>query len=309
MSAIPPAPSDPSPIGPIADDASIHLLAELVLESLVSEAMPPSIVRFRRCGSAIEMGMLPLDGAHPSGFLVGHRPDDDCFALGLAAQGWAYHLAERAWPDRSGSRVHLATIVSRSGERAHLTRVDDPAHPLNHIDDAPPSGEQVDLLRRAFDLPTEPAPCPTGTYWSIEWLAGVSDLHAERGVEAPPLGWPAVVAAHPAASLLRTGGEDPEDHDFIEMVASFARVCDWSRVRALVDSGGYRSAGLLSGDGAWFDDGSIARYLLGRCPPLATLRADVRAVVTPDADRRITEVLDALDVPDAVWPDIDASAA
>lgn len=307
MSASPP----PKPAGsspePSADDASIHLLAELILDGLVDGDMPPSIVRFSRTGSAIQLAACPLDDAHPSGLLVGYRPDD-CFALGVAAHGWAYPIEQRSRPDRSRTRVHLVSVVSCSGEHAHLTYAEDPDHPLNDVGDAVPSGEQVDLLRRSFALSTDPPPCGTDTYWSMEWLAAVADTGASLG-SGGRMEWADVSQLHPAATLLDAGGLEASVHDFTEMVTSFGRVCDWGRVRYLVDRGTYDHVDLVPGDGEWFDDGSIARYLLARMSPLPELRSMVQMVVSPDADRRIDEVLDALCVPSRVWPDVDASAA
>lgn len=262
-----------------ADDASIHLVAGHVIDAVQSGVLPPAVLRLRRSDDAIDVEATPLEDAHPSELLVGHRLDERYFAVGVAARGWAYHCeadpAER-------SRVSVVSIISRSGEHANVTRADDADHPVNSIDEAPTAGEQVDLMLRCLGLDTAPPPCPATDYWTLEWMASIADEILDTG-DVCELEWDDVRALHPAAILLRLGGYDPDEHDFAEMASSFGRITDWSRIRTMIDNGGYGAVGLEPGDGEWFDDGSIARYLMSRLPPVENLRTTVESGVSRDA--------------------------
>lgn len=272
----------PAHLSVSADDASIHLVIGPILDAVTIGELPPSILRLRRIGDGIDVEATPLDGCHPSELLIGHRVDDRYFALGIAARGWAYHA--EAHPD-DRARVSVVSIMSRTGEHANATRADDPDHPVNAVDEAPTAGEQVDVMKRCLGLDTESAPCPSSAYWHLEWLASIVDeVMADGDVDEPDLmEWADVRALHPAAVLLRTGGVDPDEYDFVEMAESFGRITDWARIRSMIDNGGYAAVGLRAGDGAWFDDGSIARYLLARIPPTEFMIGVIRRGVTADA--------------------------
>lgn len=288
--------------GPSADDASIHLLADAVLDALNNDQISPSLVHVRRDGDTLDTDCQPFLDLHPRDYLLGYDVPPTYFAIGVAARGWAHHMDPDV--EVTPERVAVVSIVSRSGEQAQATATANPDHPLNLIDEPPPSGEQIDLMRRSLGLATAPPPCEPGVYWSMEWLGSIVDDSVAYQRE---LDWPAARALHPSSRLMTLGGVDPGDHEFADLVASFGRACDWSRIRAMVDEGAYRSIGLDAGDGTWFDDGSLARYLLSRCAPLPDMLDDLYGCVTEPARRHIEHVLDQVGMPDRIWPDTFAS--
>ncbi len=283
--------------GPLPADASLHLLATHLADALADEQLEPCLLHVGGVnGEGFDLGVLPLDGRHPTGDLLGFTAPDDWHALGLACHGWAYHVSERAHAGRRRTRVHTVTLVSRTGELAHRTRVDGCSSMAEQLEGQPPAGEQVDLLRRCLGLDTDPAPCDASVYWSIAWLAALLDD------EPTPSDWADAVERHPAMALLRRA-EWPSESDTAEILRSFHRVCDWDRMRSLAASGRYPVAELLPEEAAWLDDGAFARFVLSRCPPLRHLLDRVHDQLPGELVERIIDLLDELDVPAAAWPD------
>ncbi len=243
-----------------------------------------------------DLGVAPLDGRHPTDALLGQTAPDDWHAVGIATHGWAYHVAERGDPDRRRHRVHVVTLLSRSGEHAHRTNADDPS--LDEALDAElPSGEQVDLLRRVLGLPTDPPPCDAATYWSIEWLSALV------AADTPVRTLSDAIVRHPVTALIQQGTEIG-DADLVDVLRAFHRVMSWSRMRDLASVDRFSVPDLAPEHAAWFDDGSFARFVLNRCPPLHLLRARLGSHVGPQAAEDVLDLLDDLGVPDAAWPDL-----
>src|SRR5690606_9953570 len=150
----------PAPLGDhLATDASLHLLADHLTEALAGGELEPCLLHVATPDvDGFELGVKPLDGLHPTDVLLGTTAPADWHAVGIATHGWAYHVAERGDPARRRHRVHVVTLLSRSGEHAHRVRADD-----EDVEEAlgaePPGGEQVDLLRRVLGLRTDPPPC------------------------------------------------------------------------------------------------------------------------------------------------------
>ena len=288
---------------PVATDAFVHLVADQLVADLCAGDLSPTLVHITDDGTdRLEVGVRPLDGRHPTDDLVGFRAPETWHALGMATSGWAYAMAERGDPSRTRSRVHVVTLVSRTGELAHRTHVIDDDDLARALRDTPedPAGEQVDLLRLALGLPTAGPPCDSGVYWTIEWLSAL------LGADPAELrSWDAVAARHPAMALLRaeatTTVRSPDE--FVATVAAFNRVCNWERLRMLVNDGGFAVPDLVAADAAWFDDGGFARFVLNRCPPLAMLRSQVQDQLQPGLSERLDQMLEALRVPATSWPD------
>ncbi|HAS13012.1 MAG TPA: hypothetical protein DCS55_21265, partial [Acidimicrobiaceae bacterium] len=238
----------------------------------------------------------PLDGLHPTDALLGTTAPAEWHAVGIATHGWAYHVAERGDPGRRRHRVHVVTLLSRSGEHAHRTRADD-----EDLEEAlggeAPSGEQVDLLRRALGLPTDPPPCDPSTYWSIEWLSAIV------GAEHPIDTLSDAVALHPVTELLRRG-TSIGGADLVDVLTAFHRVLTWVRMRELATLGRFSVPDLDPEDAAWLDEGSFARFVLNRCPPLHLLKRRLDAQCSPEAADDVLDLLDDLGVPDTSWPDL-----
>ena len=289
--------------GPAPIDASLHLLADHLVDALIGDDLQPSLLHVS-AGDAtgFDLGMAPLDGRHPSELLIGQVAPPEWHALGVATGGWAYHRSDRGRTQRQRTRVSVVTLVSRSGEVAHRTRFHDPevlGLDVDGIDEAP-GGEQIDLLRLALSLPTAPPPCGTDVYWAIVWLSEILGVDADRLQT-----WDDVAALHPAMAVLRRGPRPesgPDGGELVEVVRAFRRVFTWEQLREMLVDDRFDIEELAPSDGAWFDDGSFARFLLNRCPPLPMLRRDVGARL-PHLAPQVLATLDQLDIPEAAWPD------
>lgn len=281
----------------LATDASLHLLADHLTEALANGELEPCLLHVAAPGAeGFDLGVKPLDGLHPTDVLLGTTAPDDWHAVGIATHGWAYHVAERADPGRRRHRVHVVTLLSRSGEHAHRTRADD-----EDLEDAlageAPGGEQVDLLQRVLGLPTDPPPCDASTYWSIEWLSAL--VRTEEPVESLA----DAVALHPVTNLLRRG-TGIADADLVDVLTAFHRVLGWGRMRELASLDRFSVPDLSPEDASWLDDGAFARFLLNRCPPLHLLRSRLDAHLPMEVADDVLDLLDDLGIPDTTWPDL-----
>jgi hypothetical protein len=288
----------PAPSGDhLATDASLHLLADHLTEILARGELRPCLLHVTTPDAdGFDLGVKPLDGVHPTDALLGTTAPTDWHAVGIATHGWAYHVAERGDPARRRHRVHVVTLLSRSGEHAHRTRSDDDDLDAVLADEAP-SGEQVDLLRRVLGLPTDPPPCDPSTYWSIEWLSALV------GTDQPVESLADAVGLHPVTGLLRRGTAIGAA-DTVDVLAAFHRVLTWGRLRELAALDRFSVPDLTPQDAAWLDDGSFARFVLNRCPPLHLLRARLDDHLPGAVADAVLDLLDDLGVPDTSWPDL-----
>jgi hypothetical protein len=288
----------PAPLGDhLATDASLHLLADHLTEALAEGELEPCLLHVATPDAdGFDLGVKPLDGLHPTDALLGTTAPDDWHAVGIATHGWAYHVAERGDPGRRRHRVHVVTLLSRSGEHAHRVRADD-----EDLEEAlgaeAPGGEQVDLLRRVLGLPTDPPPCDPSTYWSIEWLSAL--VRAEQPVETMA----AAIELHPVTQLLRRGTSIGAP-DLVDVLTAFHRVLTWGRMRELASLDRFTVPELDPEDAVWLDDGSFARFVLNRCPPLHLLKGRLDAHCSPDVADDVLDLLEDLGVPDTTWPDL-----
>lgn len=281
----------------LATDASLHLLADHLTEALAEGDLEPCLLHVATPdASGFDLGVCALDGKHPTDILLGQVAPDDWHAVGIATHGWAYHVVERGEPERRRHRVHVVTLLSRSGEHAHRTRSDDPAI-ADALDGELPAGEQVDLLRRVLGLATEPPPCDPSTYWSIEWLSALAGAGREVVTLVDAL------ALHPVTHLLERGIA-LDTADTLDVLTAFHRVLTWGRMRELAGLGRFTVPDLTPHGAAWLDDGSFARFVLNRCPPLHLLKARLHEHLGADVADGVLDLLDDLGVPDATWPDL-----
>lgn len=288
----------PAPLGDhLATDASLHLLADHLTEALAAGDIEPSLLHVAAPDAdGFDLGLAPLDGRHPTDALLGQTAPEHWHAVGLATHGWAYHVAERGNPDRRRHRVHVVTLLTRSGEHVHRTHAED-EDLRDALASELPSGEQVDLLRRVLGLPTEPPPCDAATYWSIEWLSALV------GTETPPTTLAEAVLLHPVATLIRRGASIG-DADLLDVITAFHRVMSWGRMRELASADRFSVPELAADDAAWLDDGSFARFVLNRCPPLDRLRARLGSHLPTEAADDVLDLLDDVGVPHTAWPDV-----
>lgn len=283
------------PDDPTVVDASLHLLVDGLLTSLVDGELTPSLLHVAPIEDGLDLGTRPLDGAHPTGLLLGFTAPEHWHAFGLATAGWAYPSDQRGRRDRDRTRVHVVTLVSRTGEIAHRAHADDPA--IQHgLDSETPGGEQIDLLRRALGVPTDPPPCDADVYWAIQWLGRVLNADDLSTFDD-------ALALHPAMIVLAGSDTPLPAHDASELITAFTNVTDWSTMRSLVGMERFAVPELTPDDSAWLDDGSFARFLLTRCAPLGDLRRAVDTQLRRRVAQPIGALLDALGLPRTSWPD------
>ena len=238
-----------------------------------------------------DLGLQPLDRRRPAERARPHR----------AVRGgqWDRHprvgvpRQERGDPDRRRHRVH---VVSRcraaAGTRTHPRRgprARRPPGPRRTV------GEQVDLSGRVLRLPTDPAAVDASAYSSIQSLAELvaADPHGrDHGCDRRP----------PGMQLLRRGTAPDRPHR-----RRPHRVPPGGHVGPHARPGGPRpllGPRPLPGRRRWLDDGSFARFVLNRCPPLHLLKARLDAHLPGDVVDGVLDLLDDLGVPDTTWPDL-----
>lgn len=287
-------------VDPSAIDASIHLIADRLLDGLVRGELEPCLLHVRPDGDGVELGVKPLEGLLPTGLLLGFVAPPEWYAFGSATTGKLYDVADRATGAPALHRVHVVTLLTRSGEVVNRTRVEGNRvlgdEMTQQAEDL--GGEQVDLLRLALELPTPPPPCGVEIYWTIEWLSGV--LAHEGSIES----WESVLACHPAMRMLAAAEEALcGDEDFFDAVGAFSRVCTWNRLRQLVEDDAVVVPELAPEDARWLDDGAFSRYLLSRCPPLHMLRQQASDALPPRLAERLDAALDTMGIPGTAWPE------
>lgn len=290
-------------LGPLPADVNLHPLADHLLAAS-HEGLDPSLVYVGpSVDGRFELGVKPLDGRHPSELLLGFTADPDWHAIGLLAGGWAYHPSKRGLPpaERHRHRVRIVSLLSRSGELASRLEVEgwedfDVDAQAGEL----PTGEQIDLLKRAMRLPTDPPPCGTENLYAIEWLSAIL---GEDGLQT----WDDVVGLHPAVELARSAGL--RELDPVRAAVIYAQSIDWGRLHGDASCGRTTAPELAPSDAAWLDVGSFARFVLSRCPPLSMLRRQVGEHLTPDLAARVVAMLDELGIPAVTWPDVEGEEA
>ena len=111
-----------------------------ILEAALPAEQNGMLVRFSADSGGVEMGVLPLDGAHPSDLLEGFEAPDDWCGLGIVTRGWAH-------PSRGP--VIATLLVDRGGNAAGRIVDEDSGVVL----DGPASeGEVPRLLRAALGV-------------------------------------------------------------------------------------------------------------------------------------------------------------
>lgn len=278
---------------PSAVDASLHLLVHQLADDLASGSMSPALLHVALGPDGLQLAVFELDGRHPSEYLLGFVAPDDWYALGSATAGNAYDAADRSTLAPARHRVHTVTLLSRSGELAHRTVVEDLPVMTERLSGEEVIGEQIDLLRLALGLPTDPPPCDTGVYWAIGWMAALMNRRSVRT-------WDDVVAAHPAREI-RDG--DSADAAVAERATAFVRRCTWRRMRRMASRGTIDVPSVSPEDARWLDDGAFARMVLARCPPLSLMRRRVAERLPDHLGDRLFSALDALGVPETAWPE------
>lgn len=293
-------------LDPLTPDrlAAVADLADARLAAMPEEGS--SLVRVRLLPDEVELGWLPLRGAHPLDLLVGERAPADWAAIGVAVTGRAHHLDgdhADAVPVRS---VHLVgrdgswafRYSPREGDgrlagSAACGAATDPGRPVGRIDDA---------CRLALGAGTAPPTGDTGTLWALQWLDAVVRA-AGLGPPGSLRRWGDVAALHPAVAALRP--DEPGDLPLVDLVALAGQLAawrDWPVLRRSCAAGTWASAHVDPGLAAWLDDGAFSRWLLGAYPDLDDLLAAVAAAVPDDVAEAVAAVVETCADGQAVWP-------
>lgn len=234
----------------------------------------------------IQMGIKPVDG-HPSEHLLGFVAPEDWTVFGIVAHGWAGPMGEgRPSLHAARRRVRTTTLVGRSGAVASRLAFADGGGPLI---EEPGEGRMLDVLRRVLQLPTPPPPLfAEGVLrW---WLAAT----ISRGERSPRrLSWADVATCHPAVAMLGATGRGGSTHDVVGAARALAAVADWQRVHELALAGWFGRA-IDRELAAWFDVGSLARWLSCTNDSLDSLVRMVCEHTTPSAARRLVATVNVL---------------
>jgi hypothetical protein len=83
--------------------------------------------------------------------------------------------------------------------------------------------------------------------------------------------------------LLRQNGIRVRPDELVGAAEGFATVATWSTVRDVAARGLWFSHSIEPDLAAWMDEGILARWLLGGYPPVATLVAQAKEVVSKPA--------------------------
>ncbi len=81
-----------------------------------------------------------------------------------------------------------------------------------------------------------------------------------------------------------------------EAARAFHKVCGWGPLRWHVITRGWLGTDLTPEIAVWMDEGSFARHLLSRQPPVTALLADITPLVSGSVARRIRRALRSWDV-------------
>jgi hypothetical protein len=234
----------------------------------------------------LDVGILPTEGQAPSDMLLGTVAPDHWSALGVATLGDVISLDSG---QRSG-RASVVVLVARDGHVVSRVRQGDQV-----MTEPPASGITLDCLQRALGLPTAPAAVPVSHLLSLLWLDRV--VRAARG-RRQPLRWGQVSRLHPAVELA-AAIPGVADTYLESVVEELDRSVNWDRLRQLVMAGGWPVFGITPEEAAWFDGGSLSRWVFAQWPSVPVLLAEVRRALPSAEARRCSGLLRRLGVDSA----------
>lgn len=264
-----------------------------IAEALLALADPPVplLVRLRNRPHGdpwIDVAIRPCTdvdpgASHPADVLMGFNAPIDWCGIGVVAAGRARSLAPHGTSPDDPQRVLIAYFVMRDG--SEVTRIRGLTPAADHDDPAITEtavGLVPDLLRRTLGLPTLPAERGVQHWIDSVWLDRV--VAEVTAVPTRRWQWAALAQLHPLAvaadrsvgvvlpAVLRTR---------TRQVAARG----WRRIRTAASTGGgdaavRRAAGVIPPSLAgWFDEGSLARWLIAGLPPIDDLVDAVRALL------------------------------
>lgn len=300
---------------------SLAALAELAEAGFRDRRPGACLLRARDLGDEVELGWRPVEGgAHPLDDLAGFVAPDDWTAIGVAATGFARHLARRE-PRVPVRTVHL---VARDGTWASRWTVDDdhagtaaaldeleldahdhaalfraglaagsaeggphaPGRPIGRIDDA---------CRRALGIPTGEPPASTAELWAVQWLDAV--VEAALAQPARPVTWARAARRHPATHALAAElDRAPDPHDLVGLARRLAALRSWPALRQSAERGTWEAPEGIGCIAGWLDDAAFARWCLGAHPDLPDLLVAIAGVLPAPVARQVEAVLRGCEV-------------
>lgn len=231
-----------------------------------------------------DVGVKPLEGAHPSDLLIGSVAPEHWWALGVAVGGWVRPLGPDGSVGERAGRAANVVVVTRAGDIVSRVRADG-----RTLTDPPSYGVTLDALQRALGLPSAPPLVTSGHYFSAMWLESVIAVSADRPRRGQRLRWPEVCRLHPITMVLDNEEPQPARMEMAAMLIE--RACDWERLRWLVVEGAWPERTLTPTDAAWFDEGSFSRWVMGNRESLPGLLDDVARRAGVTTARRCARVL------------------
>jgi hypothetical protein len=244
--------------------ALLCLLAESLAMSL-ADGGEPALIHVSPQPGGPDVGILPLDGAAPTEYLLGTVAPPEWFAMGVMTRGRAGPLSGCG----PSSRAEVVVLVPRSGPVVGQVR-----HAGQVTSEPPAYGLTVDCLQRALALPTAPPQAPAVQLVATALLEAI--VHSDD--------------PGPALALLHEGT------DWSPL--------GWERLRQMVADGRWPDPTLAPEDAAWFDEGGFSRWVLTGRPTLPALLRGVAKVAGFAEASRCAGVLRAmgLDVPPSTLP-------
>ncbi|HWJ62999.1 MAG TPA: hypothetical protein VNS19_13605 [Acidimicrobiales bacterium] len=293
MAAPPPAPTPaPAPEGP----PSLARIAGLIHRATSDDPIARIVhLRVDHGDEAFDLGFwdAPPVAGHPLEPLVGFVAPSEWDAIGVVSTGRLRHLDQ---PDLPPERTLSTVLLHRDGRAASVLAV--AGEDAQHLDD-PPIGLVPDVLNRVLQRPTPPPECASGALVELTWLDRVATgLLTQR---ARGRSWRWLADRHP----LRGGGPVPDPEELAARTAAYSAERTWAGLRllALTDDLPAVRWGPPGGTTApactWFDDGSLARWLLSRLPPAEALVPDLLAMLPRHTG---ADLLTALGEVDGTWP-------
>ena len=221
--------------------------------------------------------VAPLEGRHPSEFLVGWRAPRQWLGVGFVAEGSA-----RGDVPGASTPVVVVAAVHRDGTSASALLSGDGPLPV-HAEQG--SGRLPDLLRHSLGLSTPVPNQPITHLWSVLWLDKV--LNAALASTAR-LTWEAAVRLHP----LCPDGPVPRPDNAAEAFADHdAAPCTWELFRGLVVAERAHLPGICATEAAWLDAGSFSRWVLTELPSSGQLTDALKDLVPLSLWRHVAAVV------------------
>lgn len=235
---------------------------------------------------------VPMLPGHPVEPLVGFVAPPSWDAIGLISSGRLRHLDR---PDDEPERTLSTVLLGRDGTSASVIGR---AGVEPRVLDEPPEGLVPDVLNRVLGRPTPPPEEPTGRLVDLTWLDQLAGglIGGRNRVRS----WRWLADRHP----LRGGGPVPDPEELAARTAAYSQERSWAGLRLLAvteDLPAVRwgpPGGTTVPGSTWFDDGSVARWLLSKLPPAETLVPDLLSVLPNHVGADLVTALGEVDP----WP-------